>query len=149
MSDPPTSPEAPPVLAAQASRRRWPWIALAVAALVALGVLFQFNPAGHSFYPFCAFHRVTGLQCPGCGGLRSVHHLLHGEVVTAFRFNPLVVLALAFAAGLVVRRWIRGPRREPTPHRVQARRAWFVFAVLMVFWIVRNLPFDIFRHPTG
>jgi hypothetical protein len=139
--------ETPPVIAAPPRAWRWIWLALGFALLVVLAVLFSFNPAHHSFYPFCAFHRVTGWQCPGCGGLRAVHHLLHGEVMTAFRFNQLVVLATPFAVWFAVRRWLRGPSAGKISLRAQSRWAWIALAVLVVFWIVRNLPLEIFRLP--
>jgi hypothetical protein len=116
---------------------------------VLLGVLFWFNPARHGFYPTCVFHRLTGLECPGCGGLRAVHHLLHGEILTAFRFNPLVVVVLPFLVLWGIRRWWCGPRVPPLSHRAQARWGWVAFGVLMVFWIVRNLPLAMFQLPPG
>ena len=139
----------PPIIAAR--RRTWRWVWLAVGGVfgVVFVLLFLFNPARHSFYPFCAFHRMTGLQCPGCGGLRAVHHLLHGEVWTAFRFNPLVVLAVPFAVWFLAWHWRRGPQSESVSHRRQARWGWVAFVVLMVFWIVRNLPLEMFRLPAG
>ena len=138
---------APPVLVAPSLAGRWIWLALGAALLAMLAVLFSFNPAHHSFYPFCAFHRVTGWQCPGCGGLRAVHHLLHGEVLTAFRFNQLVVLAAPIAAWFAVRRLTRGPGAGKIALRAQARWAWTALAVLVLFWIVRNLPLEFFRLP--
>jgi ribose/xylose/arabinose/galactoside ABC-type transport system permease subunit len=132
---------APPVIEASTrfKKFRWLWIALGALAAVVLVVLFVFNPANHSFYPFCAFYRMSGLQCPGCGGLRAAHQLLHGDVVAAFRFNPLVVTAAPILAALALRRWWRGPGR-PISYRAKALWAWFAFTVLVVFWIVRNLP---------
>nr|AAS87345.1 hypothetical protein [uncultured Gammaproteobacteria bacterium] len=150
MAEPaPKVPAVPPIIGERAawSGWRWVWLVSGVGLLVALGVLFWFNPAQHSFYPFCAFHRLTGWQCPGCGGLRAVHHLLHGEVVTAFRFNQLVVLALPCVAWFTVRRWLRGPQRGKYSHQAQARWAWFALGILIVFWIVRNLPLEFFRLP--
>jgi len=159
MSEPTGSPSgcadsatgAPPVIAAAATSRwgRWLWVLMAGLFVALLVVLFCFNPANHSFYPFCAFHRLTGLQCPGCGGLRAAHQMLHGHVVTAFRYNPLVVLAAPVVAFVALRRLWRGPQKEKVSHRRQARWAWFAFTVLVVFWIVRNLPFDLFKLPSG
>ena len=147
----PAMSEVPPVLGGgpPSGWRRWAWLGLSAGILAVLIVLFWFNPAQHSFYPFCAFHRMTGLQCPGCGGLRAAHHLLHGEVVTAFRFNQLVVLTAPLAAWFGVRRVWRGPRAGKISHRAQARWAWIILAVLVLFWIVRNLPLEIFRLPNG
>jgi hypothetical protein len=61
-----------------------------VAAAV-VAVLYSFAPEKHAFYPRCVFYSVTGLQCPGCGGLRAAHRLLHGEIAAAWKFNPLAV----------------------------------------------------------
>ena len=65
----------------------------ATMSLVALaaGVLFCFDPNRYPFYPLCFFHRATGLLCPGCGSLRALHQLLHGNLATAFHFNALLV----------------------------------------------------------
>lgn len=137
----------PPVLEAKTRGWRWLWAIPAGLLLAALGVLYFYNPAHHSFYPFCTFYRVTGWQCPGCGGLRAAHHLVHGEMWTAFRFNPLVVLMLPMAIWLVARRILRRPQPEKFSARAQARWAWIALAVLALFWIVRNLPFEMFRLP--
>ena len=110
---------------------------LAVWGGVLLGccaLLFFFNPAQHSFYPRCAFYQMTGWQCPGCGGLRAAHQLLHGQVVEALRLNALAVLALPLAGWILWRNWARGGAR------VQARWVWLGLVALLLFGVVRNLP---------
>jgi len=141
-----TTQGVPPVIALKRHRWRWLWWIGAPALAITLGLLFAYNPAHHSFYPFCTFHRVTGWQCPGCGGLRATHHLLHGDIVTAFRFNPLVVMALPIVAGFVLWRW-QWARGGGPGIRAQARWGWAILVVLLVFWVVRNLPLEIFRMP--
>ena len=39
--------------------------------------------------PFCLFHRLTGIPCCGCGGLRAANLLLHGKLAQAVIMNPL------------------------------------------------------------
>src|SRR2546421_11472933 len=68
------------------SIRGLPILVCAGLALVGAAVLFWFEPTQHAFYPICAFHRTTGLLCPGCGSLRALHQLLHGQVAAAFHF---------------------------------------------------------------
>ena len=41
---------------------------------------------GH--YPTCPFLAITGWYCPGCGSLRAVHDLLHGDLAGAVRPQP-------------------------------------------------------------
>lgn len=138
----------PPVIAPPLSlgRLRWLWAGLGMLALALAGMLFAFNPADHSFYPFCVFYRVTGWQCPGCGGLRAAHQLLHGQIANAFQYNPLVVLAAPVVLVLAARRILCGPGK-PRSHRAVARWAWAAFVLLVAFWIVRNLPIEFFLPP--
>lgn len=43
----------------------------------------------------CAWHRLTGLNCPGCGLTRSFIALAHGDVRRGWDFNPAGVLLFA------------------------------------------------------
>src|SRR6516164_7013720 len=71
----------------------------AVAAV--LGVVYAFPPAENNFYPRCLFYAFTHLLCPGCGGTRAVHELLHLNLSGALHFNALVtVLAPGLLAWL-------------------------------------------------
>src|SRR5216117_4035091 len=114
--------------------------ALLLAVASALGLLFFFAPDQYSFYPHCVFYSLTGLQCPGCGGLRATHRLLHGDIAAAFHFNSLLVMLLpaslllgfAYVMGrLSGHDWLR-PFRRPF-------WLWLLLALIVVFAIVRNL----------
>ena len=37
----------------------------------------------------CAFRRITGLYCPGCGGTRSFVYLIHGHIIKSLAYHPL------------------------------------------------------------
>jgi hypothetical protein len=45
-------------------------------------------------YPPCPLKAVTGIDCPGCGGLRCVHALANGDLLGALDQNLLAVLLL-------------------------------------------------------
>ncbi len=72
------------------------------AVALAAAALFFFDPATAGFYPPCLFKTVFGVQCPGCGSLRAVHQLLHGNLQEAWSLNKpfLIALPLAAAAAL-------------------------------------------------
>ena len=72
-------------------------VLMATLAVFGGAILFCFDPGGYSFFPVCLFHQTTGLLCPGCGSLRALHQLLHGHLLIAFHFNPLLLLALPVA----------------------------------------------------
>ncbi len=46
----------------------------------------------------CPFKAITGLPCPGCGGVRAFESILRGDVPGALCVNPLSVLAMLFFA---------------------------------------------------
>lgn len=103
------------------------------------------NEPGH--YPACPLLRLTGLYCPGCGGLRSAHAFVHGDFAAALHDNaPAVLGYLGFAVlwTVWVVRAVRGrpTRAEPTPALL-----WTLGAILAVFTVVRNLPFGGWLHP--
>lgn len=98
------------------------------------------NEAGH--YPGCPFLAMTGYYCPGCGMMRLVHALTHGDVGTAFGLNPLMFVLLPVFGYLFVRWTVLGARG--TPMRSALFRpvvAYSFVGVLGVYWVVRNLPF--------
>lgn len=125
-------------------RRLLVLVALLVVATGATA-LFAFNPAGSRLFPPCPFHVVTGLYCPGCGSTRAAHHLLHGRVATAFDFNALTVVSLPFLAyaGVLgaLRLAGRTPHRPPLSQRLPAWAVWALLAAVLLFGVLRNLPY--------
>lgn len=73
---------------------RFRTLGVGVAALVALLLLFLFNPETVKFYPRCPSLLLTGYQCPGCGTLRALHALLHGRLLQAWHYNPALIVGL-------------------------------------------------------
>ncbi|RII18340.1 hypothetical protein DSC45_10515 [Streptomyces sp. YIM 130001] len=103
------------------------------------------NEPGH--YPACPLLQYTGVFCPGCGGLRCAHALVHGDLPAALTANALAVAGFAlFAVGWVC--WVvaaargRRIRLDPRPAHL-----WAVGAVVLVFTVVRNLPSGAWLHP--
>ncbi|MFG2756284.1 DUF2752 domain-containing protein [Streptomyces wuyuanensis] len=134
---PPPAPPAPPPL-----RRR---LAAPLATLAAVAGAFAYvgavdpNEPGH--YPVCPLLRFTGIYCPGCGGLRSAHAFVHGDLGTAFGANALAVAGyLVFAVVWAV--WlVRAVRAKPVRITLGPAWWWGLGALLAVFTVVRNLPF--------
>jgi len=113
----------------------WATILLAIGGLVAIGLLFFHRPEGQAFYPRCTFHQWTGLLCPGCGGLRASHELLHGRLFAAARCNLLLVLGIPGVLAVMAWGWRRGRSVAIT-----GRTVWILFGVVTVFTVIRNLP---------
>lgn len=97
------------------------------------------NRPGH--YPACPLLRWTGLYCPGCGGLRGVHALAHGDLGTALQANALAVAGYAAFLALWIA-WVAAALRGKDGLRLPLRAPhwWAVGAAVLAFTVLRNLP---------
>ena len=118
------------------------WILTVCAAgIVAIPMLYFFNPADSGLYPLCPFHWLTGLYCPGCGSLRAMHQLLHGHLIAAFGLNPLMVLSLPFViCGFLSHIAALKSGKPLLESRVPAIYIWIYLGIVLLFWIARNIP---------
>ncbi|MFI5755264.1 DUF2752 domain-containing protein [Streptomyces sp. NPDC051569] len=139
MSTPPHGgPPGPPVPA----RRRLlaPLLTLAgVAAAFTYVGLVDPNQPGH--YPVCPLYAVTGLYCPGCGGLRGAHAVAHGDLATAFGDNALAVVGYAVLAVLWVAWVVRARKGLPVRTTPPTGWWWALGGAALLFTVIRNLPF--------
>ena len=90
----------------------------------------------------CLFHLLTGLDCPGCGVTRMLSALAAGDLLQACRSNPCLLVLLpilALLALLLSARWVRTGKLQPS--RWQAAVLWGCIGILLVFGVLRNLPF--------
>ncbi|MFJ5634707.1 DUF2752 domain-containing protein [Streptomyces goshikiensis] len=138
---PAPAPAAAPEQVSRARRLALPAFTLAsVAAAFAYVGTVDPNEPGH--YPVCPLFRLTGVLCPGCGGLRSAHAFAHGDLVTALGANAMAVVGyFGFAAFMAL--WlVRAYRGAPAPRFApQPRYWWAIGAAALVFSVIRNLPF--------
>lgn len=95
--------------------------------------------------PVCPTKLLLGIDCPGCGGLRMVYSLLHGDLGAALRFNALALVALVLLLWAFVA-WTYG--------RWIGRQVWswqryrwspVITLILVSAWfMVRNIPVEPF-----
>lgn len=139
----PASPGPPGPAAAPSRARRLaaPVLTLAgaVAAFAYVGAVDP-NEPGH--YPVCPLFRLTGILCPGCGGLRSAHAFAHGDLAGALGANAMAVAGYLVFAGFTALWLVRGYRGAPAPRLALRAPYWWALGALgLVFAVVRNLSF--------
>ena len=66
--------------------------------LLAFGEFFSFYAYDRFVAPrdlfACAFKKLTGLPCPGCGGTRAFVCFFRGDFLKSFCYNPIVIIAM-------------------------------------------------------
>ncbi len=97
------------------------------------------NEPGH--YPVCPLLKLTGVFCPGCGGLRSAHAFITGDLGAAFSANAIATVGYFLFAAVWVLWLVRAWRGKPLRIALAPAWWWGVGTVLLVFTVVRNLPF--------
>ena len=118
------------------------YVACVIAGLIIGCVIyFAYNPSESVWFPKCPFLLLTGLKCPGCGSQRTIHALLHLDFHAALRYNALLVSSIPYIILLVVAKTMMffNPNSE-FPVKIQKPTIiWFYFAVVILFWITRNM----------
>jgi hypothetical protein len=129
-------------------RQQWLFFSLALAVLCA-SVLLGIGPQGQVRLPLlhvalpdsCAFHRISGRDCPGCGLTRSFVSLAHGDWRSAVQYNPVGPLWFGvLLAQIPYRGWqIRRLRMGQPPVAWRPANGLVLIAVVLLFvqWIYR------------
>lgn len=100
-------------------------------AILAVGIwaAYRFNPEQASWFPKCPVRSLTGLNCPGCGTARAIHAASNGHWREAFRYNPILAVAIPFLVAIIINpSWAK-----------KASVSWTVFTVAVLWMLVRNL----------
>lgn len=90
---------------------------------------------------FCPFWLFLGMYCPGCGGTRAVHALLHGRILMSLWYHPLVfycvVLYLAFMLSWTAARLhLFGVRQGM---RFRTGYLYFMLAIVCFNFVAKNV----------
>ena len=103
--------------------------------------LYVRDPHASGSWGYCPIS-LLGFYCPGCGGLRAVNDLTHGDLAGAVSSNALLILAMPFAVFLLAR-WAVDAwqgRQRGLPKLSSWPMLSVVIALITVFTLVRNLP---------
>src|SRR5262245_54390984 len=118
-------------------------LAGACGLVLGLVILYRTPPEQNPLAPQCALQQMTGLHCPGCGGTRAVHALLHLRIGEALAKNVMVVVAIPFLAFWIVRglwRWVRGMPPVVSQTMIKPWVVWTIVLGIFAFGVLRNLP---------
>jgi len=116
-------------------------LALAAWAIVLVAMVLVPSPSGLGTHEQlglqpCAFHRITGRPCPGCGMTTAFAAMAHGRVLDALKAQPFgaVVFVLVLVAGLVLgAAAVSGRSVKPM---LYSQKAPLVIYGLVILWLL-------------
>jgi Protein of unknown function (DUF2752) len=119
-----------------------PLIVAASTTLVCAAIWVGDPTTPHGPLPVCPTKALLGIDCPGCGSLRMLYSLMHGNLLAAARFNALGLVAV----GLLVWAYVAWTYGRVVGRRITSwqhhRWSAVVTLLLVVAWfVVRNIPF--------
>ena len=116
----------------------------AVLATAAVWMLRTFDPnqPGNPFFA-CTLYQLTGLYCPGCGGTRAMHALVHFDLAGALAMNALPFIVAPLLGVLALRMKYALPPLAERLTRFVAN-PWFWATLVGGFTVLRNLPWEPF-----
>ncbi|HOA30450.1 MAG TPA: DUF2752 domain-containing protein [Clostridia bacterium] len=122
-------------------KKRTVIILLSFAAAALLALLYFFEPVKGGIFPPCPFNYLTGLYCPGCGILRGIHSLLHGNLLKAMDYNILMVLSLPLVFYLYLMELGIKIKGKPLVKTRPFSKTFYTITitVIVVYWILRNV----------
>lgn len=110
-------------------------LAICIVALIAVACSMKFG------IPLtCPFKRITGLPCPGCGGVRCVILLLKGDFTSAVITNPVSVVFMVFIVVSIGWLFIDGYNKSNSYKRIvlgkwNPKLVWVVLLVISANWL--------------
>lgn len=114
-----------------------------IISFVILGILFIIVLVRNNFGIPCIIHKVTGFYCPGCGGTRMVISLIKLDIYQAFRYNMLLTITIPFFILHLICRYI-----FKLKYKIPNYIWYLLIVVVIIFGILRNIPYFIFLAPT-
>ena len=126
----------------------WSRILAAISVPVILILILIYEHSGGSGMT-CPFYRLTGLYCPGCGSGRAVQALYRGHIIQAIRYNILLPLLGLPSLAVLIHEYLRivFPAMKLKPVFVSQSAVKAVIAVVVAFWVLRNVPSLSFLAP--
>ncbi len=118
--------------------------------LLATVALHFRDPHQSGSWGVCPLYAMTGVYCPGCGGLRAVNDLSNADVGAALSSNVFVVALMPFVVlwwGRSI--WNRWHGKSSAVWGAQGGTGvlYAVAAIAFVFAVVRNTPWGAWLAP--
>lgn len=112
--------------------------------VLVIGILFTYyfiNPIQESFPIHCMWKELTDTECPSCGTQRALHSLVHGEIMTALKYNCFFLISIPYAFLAVLCTWYNYKNIFDGIKSIiyDARTLKLYVLLYFLWWIIRNI----------
>jgi Protein of unknown function (DUF2752) len=95
----------------------------------------------HGPLPVCPTKALLGIDCPGCGSLRMLYSVMHGDLLAAAKFNALGLAALVLLIwAYFVWTYGRVAGRRITSWQHHRWSALVTLVLVSAWFVLRNIP---------
>lgn len=113
---------------------------LYIVGIEGLAVLLVYAQAYLPIPLGCPFKAITGIPCPGCGGIRAAQFILSGKFLDALYTNPLSCILIVFLSILPIWQWVDCYRQTHTLHQFLHspwhKSVYFILGILVLLnWL--------------
>lgn len=113
---------------------------MAFIPFILIGIWFAYT--GYAQYGelfACAFKKMCGLPCPGCGGTRALYYLFRGNIIKSIQFNPTVLYGvLAYLHFMLLYFYRKHISKTLQDKKIQIQNYLYgAVAVVLVQWITK------------
>lgn len=95
----------------------------------------------------CPILTLFHIYCPGCGGTRMVHSLIHFDFYQAFRYNPLLFLGVMLGGCYLLYFLFCLLKKKEV--MIPSIPLWIlVILLLLLYMVLRNMDSFVYLIPT-
>lgn len=112
--------------------------------LFILGIRYFYlnNPSnGTSPYVICMSKRLTNIDCPGCGGQRAFHQLLHGNFLEAAKLNMFIYFFAPLLTYIFLIFALKPFNINLPDIDISTKGLIVILFIIIIFTILRNIAF--------
>jgi hypothetical protein len=87
----------------------------------------------------CPWYALTHTYCPGCGTLRGIDHMLHGDIFGLFKSNKIGMLFMPILLWEYIQIGVQGIAGYRLPELTLSKIELYILVVLIIaYWVTRN-----------
>jgi len=115
------------------------FVLISLAAVMTLAVLYRFPIASSPIYPQCPWYWLTNTYCPGCGSLRGLSLVAHGDMFGLWRNNALAFIAMPYLLYAYLSLIVSGFAGYRLPQVMFSKsEKYAIIGFIVLFTVVRN-----------